>query len=76
MHIGKLILQECQTLIGDNLYSESVFHLPFALQGNQTLIHICCDVRMDVQCKSLNLQLIDQVINFTLQCICKKNGWF
>ena len=66
VNIGEPILQEGQTLVWDNLYSESVFHLPFALQGNQTLIHICCDVRMDVQRKSLYLQFVDKVVNFTL----------
>ena len=75
MNIGEPILQEGQTLVWDNLYSESVFHLPFALQGNQTLIHICCDVRMDVQRKSLYLQFVDQVVNLTLQSIRKKDGW-
>ena len=75
VNIGEPILQEGQTLVWDNLYSESVFHLPFALQGNQTLIHICCDVRMDVQRKSLYLQFVDQVINLTLQSIREKDGW-
>ena len=60
VNISEPILQEGQTLVWDNLYSESVFHLPFAFQGNQTLIHVCCDVRMDVQCKSLYLQFVDR----------------
>ena len=67
VNIGEPILQEGQTLVWDNLYSESVFHLPFALQGNQTLIHICCDVRMDVQ-RTLKKSSYIYLVLFGLVC--------
>ena len=74
-NIGEPILQEGQTLVGDNLYSESVFHLPVTFQGNQNLIHVSCDVRMDVQRKFLHLQFVDEIINLNLQSIREKDGW-
>ena len=37
LRVGKLVLKEGETLIGDYLDTESVFHLPFALQGYEAL---------------------------------------
>jgi len=64
--VSEFVLKEGETLIGDNLDAESVFHLPLPLDGNQALVYIGSDVRMDVQGKFLNLQFVDQVVNLAL----------
>ena len=48
LRVGKFILKEGETLIGDNLDTESVFHLPFSLHGNKALVDKGSDVRVDV----------------------------
>jgi hypothetical protein len=67
-------LEEGKTLVGDNLDTESVLHLPFPFQGNKALVYIGGDVRMDVQGKFLHLQFIDQIVDFAFQRIRKENG--
>ena len=44
LRISKLVLKEGETLIGDYLDAESVFHLSLALHGNEALGKL--DVRM------------------------------
>lgn len=60
--ISKLVLQEGETLIGDNLDAESVLYLPLSLHRHEALVHVGGDVRMDVQGKFLYLQFVDQVV--------------
>ena len=74
--IGKFVLQEGETLIGDNLDAESVLHLPLPFHGNDSLVHVGGYVRMDVQGKFLNLQFVDQVVNFVFQRVGEENGRF
>ena len=67
MLVGKPILQEGETLIGDNLDAKSVLHLPLPLQGEESLVDKGGDVRVDVQGKFLYLQFVDQIVNLALQ---------
>ena len=55
LSVRKLILKEGETLIGDNLDAESVFHLPLAFHRHEALVDVGGDVRMDVQGKFLHL---------------------
>ena len=66
LRISKLVLKEGETLIGDYLDAESVFHLSLALHGNEALGDVGSDVRMNVQGKFLYLQLVDQIVNLVL----------
>ena len=74
--IGEFVLKEGETLIGDNLDAESVFHLPLTFHGNESLVDEGSDVRMDVQGKFLDLQFVDQVVNLAFQCVRKEYGRF
>lgn len=42
------VLQESKALIGNHFNAKSVFHLPFSFQGNDALIDIGGDIRVDV----------------------------
>ena len=74
--VSKSILKEGQTLIGDNLDSESVLHLPLPFHGNKALVHEGGDVRVDVKGKFLYLQLVYQVVYLVFQGVCKEDGRF
>ena len=76
LSVSKLVLEEGETLIGDNLDAESVFHLPLTFHGNESLVDEGSDVRMDVQGKFLDLQFVDQVVNLAFQCVRKEYGRF
>ena len=65
--VSKLVLQEGETLIGDNLDSESVLHLPLAFHGNEALVDKSGNVRVNVQGKFLYLQLVDQIVDLVFQ---------
>ena len=72
--VRKPVLKEGETLIGDNLDTESVFHLPLALHGNEALGDVSSNVRMNVQGKFLYLQLVDQIVYLAFQGVCKQDG--
>ena len=75
MLVGKPILQEGETLIGDNLDAKSVLHLPLPLQGEESLVDKGGDVRVDVQGKFLYLQFVDQIVYLTFQRVGEEDGW-
>ena len=61
-------------MVRDDTDTETISHLPLPFERHEALVDIGSHIGVDVQCKFLDLQLIDQVVNFTFQCICKQNG--
>ena len=68
----ELVLQECEFLGSYDVESESVFHLPFSLQGPHPLIDVGSYIRMHVQMEFLYAYLVDKAVNLSLQLICKQ----
>ena len=64
--VVELILQEGHLLVGNDANAKSVLDLPFALQGNYTLIDECRHIGMDVQRELFNAYLVDKTVNFAL----------
>ena len=48
VHVKEFILQERQVLVRNDFDTKSIFHLPFALHGHESLIHVGSDIRMNV----------------------------
>lgn len=48
VHIKEFILQERQVLVRNDFDAKSIFHLPFALHGHESLIYVGSDIRMNV----------------------------
>ena len=46
--IIKLILQKAHLLRGNHMHTQSVFHLPFPFQGENALIDVCGNIRVDM----------------------------
>ena len=69
--IVEFILQESQFLRGDNADSQSILHLPLALQAHQALVDIGSHVGMDMEIKALYAYLIDQSVNLSFELISK-----
>ena len=53
-------------------YSYSVFHLPFALQRQQTLVDVGRNVWMDMEMELLNANFVDQLVNLALKLVGEK----
>ena len=65
----ELILQESEFLRGDHMDTKSIFHLPLALQTEDTLVDVGSHVGMYVEVEPADSDLVDQVVNFILQCV-------
>ena len=65
----ELVLQECKFLRCYNLYSESIFELPSAFHAYESLIDVCCYIRMYVQCEFLLAYFVYKVINFSFELV-------
>lgn len=48
VHVKEFILQERQVLVRNDFDAKSIFHLPFALHGHESLIYVGSDIRMNV----------------------------
>ena len=48
LQVVEYIFQEFLFLVWNNLDTESVLHLPLPFQGDESLIDVGCDVRVDV----------------------------
>lgn len=48
VHVKEFILQERQVLVRNDFDTKSIFHLPFALHGHESLIYVGSDIRMNV----------------------------
>ena len=56
------------------MHAKSVFELPLTFQGYHALIDVCRNVGMNVQIEGLYANLIDKVVNLTLQLVGEKNA--
>lgn len=80
-HVDKLllavvefILQESHFLRGNDVYTESVFHLPLPFQGHDALVDIGSYVWVHMKIEFLDTNLVDQIVNLTLQLVCEKDA--
>lgn len=48
------------------MHAKSIFELPFALEGNYSLVDVGSNVRMYMQVEGLDANLVDKVVNFAL----------
>ena len=66
LHVNKLllavvefVLQECEFLRRNDVYSQSVLYLPLALEGDKSLVYVSGYVWMDVQIECFYSWFID-----------------
>jgi hypothetical protein len=55
------------------MHAKPVFHLPFAFQAHEALVDIGSHVWVYVQIEFLDANLVDEVVNLTLQLVGEKN---
>lgn len=76
LHVNKLllavvefVLQECEFLRRNDVYSQSVLYLPLALEGNKSLVDVSGYVWMDVQIECFYSNLVYESVYLTLELI-------
>ena len=69
MAVEHAILEVGERFVGVETESESVFPLPFAVEGGEAFFEIGCYVGVYVEDKVFDFKGVDQVVEFLVKCV-------
>ena len=65
----ELVLQKSKLLRGNHFHPHPIFKLPLTFQAQHSLINVCSHIGMDVKREMLDANLVDQIVNLSLQLV-------